>query len=263
MPYNFSELNLWTLETFTIRSSVTQEALQVEFPVNILSKIIPSIKLQAFKDTKVFEIGIKDLDKCVRLINQLIVGSLYDGDSPELDDFSLEELVAWYSFCDLYMDPESDYTCREKQNIRYYIFVDKLGYLYHPFGYLYENDFNCGCAELVQHLNALMKQIGHTELYHFVYKEIISEPHAIHVINVDCDKDINLHNQTICYLLEKAEAFKGKVSDEMLLVLESIDSECRFTGALRGEHLYVKPKMPSRIGRVQIPSLPPLICSRE
>jgi hypothetical protein len=66
--------NFWMFNEFTIKS-LTQEC-KVQLPINIVAEIIPSVNLETFKDTKVFEIRIENLETCISLINQLIVGYL-------------------------------------------------------------------------------------------------------------------------------------------------------------------------------------------
>lgn len=256
MSHNFSDKNFWMFNEFTIKS-LTQEC-KVQLPINIVAEIIPSVNLETFKDTKVFEIRIENLETCISLINQLIVRYLNTEHVLKLSDLSLEELTALYSFCDLYMDPQLYYTLMVKKDIRDTILNKKLGYLYHSYMYLYFDRYRGEYDILVDHLNELLKQIGYEDLYYFYYDNVPPLHKAIHIIKITSNKDIEIHKQTLKYLLKKADAFNNKVDEEVLLILESMDIEQSFLESLRGIHKHLQPMTAKNISEasIRIPQFP-------
>lgn len=73
-----------------------------------------------------------------------------------------------------------------------------------------------------------MQKIGYADLYHFYNSDHkCQETDAIYKLNTnDMDKDpdqYTMHFKNLRYIVKKTNAFKGSISDEIKLILETTD----------------------------------------
>jgi hypothetical protein len=220
----------------------------VDLPKIPLSKLIPSILLETFQETNVFEAKYVECDILVTFLNNLLHRYHSETKIVQMDDnWSLETLIGLYSFADLYLDP----TLFEELCIKEILtdkVLKKLEYLYQPYMYLYEDNLGTNISSLIGHMNNLMEKIGFGDMYTFKEQGYKTPDTSACTITIGKllpqlpERYNRLHAiKIIKYLIKKTDIIgrEFKLEEDIINVIETMDINNNFIKFLKGEPVEV------------------------